>query len=141
MSKCGCGNPKCDKVVTLGDLYREATNRGGKRMSNDTAGLDTTNLGAASLGTVQEVLKQRGNTYGPFINNATYAQVLKHTIRQAPRYNDLAADQREALDNIMQKIARAVTGSAEYLDNWVDMVGYAQLIVDRMQKDKTDGKA
>lgn len=85
--------------------------------------------------TVQDTLKQRGATYGVFMDNAVYAQAMKQFIRTAPQYNGLQPDQKEALDNMLQKIARAITGSANYLDNWVDIAGYAQLVVDRMNKD------
>ncbi len=88
-----------------------------------------------SLGGISAVLAERGKNYGTFMNNAAYAQILKHTIRQMPQFNNLAFDQKEALDNICQKMARMLNGNPAYLDNWIDIVGYGQLVVDRMQRE------
>ena len=33
----------------------------------------------------------------------------------------------EALEMIAHKIARILSGDADYADNWVDIAGYAQL--------------
>jgi hypothetical protein len=34
---------------------------------------------------------------------------------------------------ICQKMARIAVGDADYLDNWIDIAGYAQLVADRLQ--------
>lgn len=89
---------------------------------------------------IQAVLEERGSNYGPFPVNAAYAQALKNFLRSTPGFKRMQPDQQEALDNIMQKIARTLNGNVNYLDNWVDMVGYAQLVVDRMKADEAQTK-
>lgn len=83
---------------------------------------------------LDETLSERGNRYGKFIDNAEIAQDLKAYIRDTQSYSILAADQREALDNICIKMSRILSQGTdpEYVDNWVDMAGYASLVVDRL---------
>ena len=47
--------------------------------------------------------------------------------------------QKEALEMIASKIARALSGDSNHLDNWVDIAGYAQLVVQKLEKE-TDEK-
>jgi hypothetical protein len=46
----------------------------------------------------------------------------------------LACDQQHAVSYILDKIGRILTGDPDYDDNWHDIAGYAQLIVDRLHK-------
>ena len=55
----------------------------------------------------------------------------------AKRNKTLAPDQQEALDMICHKMGRIVNGDADYVDNFRDIAGYAQLVADRMME--TDG--
>jgi hypothetical protein len=50
----------------------------------------------------------------------------------------LAPDQREALEMMQHKIARILNGDATYLDNWVDLVGYLQLVASRLEADNSN---
>lgn len=81
-----------------------------------------------------KILEEREKTYGQFINNATMAQQIKVLMRKSGHWNKLAYDQCEALDVIASKIARACCGDTEYVDNWVDIAGYATLVFTRMQE-------
>ena len=82
---------------------------------------------------VRDILEERGNTYGPFIHNATTAQELKAVVRRAPNWDELTPDMKEALDLILSKVARAVTSSCSHMDNWDDIAGYAMLVADRLR--------
>lgn len=84
--------------------------------------------------TIHEILEARGARYGVFNGHAQVAQELKHTIAVAlgERNKILAVDQQEALDMICHKIARIINGDPNYVDSWYDIVGYAQLVVDRL---------
>ena len=75
---------------------------------------------------IQETLRQRGEVYGSFDNNAEIAQQLKLIVRR--NNGGLAPAQREALEVIMQKVSRILTGDPSYKDNWHDIAGYATLI-------------
>ena len=81
-----------------------------------------------------EVLKERGNRYGEFINNARFTHFLKEEMRKAPSWSKMYADQREALDMIAHKLGRIVNGDPNYADSWRDIEGYAKLVADRLEK-------
>lgn len=80
---------------------------------------------------ISDVLDERGKSYGPFIGHAQITQAIKNAIfsRDASR---LADDQREALEMIAHKIGRIINGNPDYVDSWVDIAGYAQLVADRL---------
>jgi hypothetical protein len=84
---------------------------------------------------VDKILDERASTYGRFVDVAKVAQQLKHVA--AAHTNavgvELKHDQIEALEMIFSKIARIVNGNAGYVDSWVDIAGYAQLVADRLQ--------
>ncbi|WP_395143677.1 DUF6378 domain-containing protein [Moraxella atlantae] len=83
---------------------------------------------------IDDILKERGNNYGSFYSNALISQALKHTIKHGSTYNELSYCQKEALDMIVHKIARIVNGDNTYLDSWIDIIGYSQLVIDEMNK-------
>lgn len=82
--------------------------------------------------TIAETLKERGERYGTFLDNALLAQELKAVMHSAPNWHGLMADQKEGLEIIASKIARALTGDPSYADNFHDIAGYAALIDARM---------
>ena len=85
---------------------------------------------------IQPVLKERGNRYGEFTENAEVSQALKCILKEG-YYGKLPMSyvHKEALDNICQKLARIVCGDPNYEDNWVDIIGYSQLVLDHIRKD------
>jgi hypothetical protein len=89
---------------------------------------------------VKATLAERGNRYGSFDGHAEIAQRLKAITRhfEAVRACDLQADQREALEMIMHKVARILNGDPNYIDNWVDIAGYATLVADRLEEYEQD---
>lgn len=84
--------------------------------------------------TVDEILSERGERYGTFLGHAKLTQTYKSLTRMAmtTRGTELDDDQREALDMIFHKIARIINGDPNYVDSWVDIAGYAQLVADRL---------
>lgn len=85
---------------------------------------------------INDVLNQRGTRYGNFETQALITQDLKRMIRRYALQQDTAMspDQWEALDMICSKIARIINGDPDYDDSWVDIAGYAQLIVNRLRE-------
>lgn len=83
---------------------------------------------------VGAVLEERGKRYGKFEDHAELSQTLKMVIydRVIERSLVLADDQKEAIDMICHKIARIINGDPDYVDSWVDIAGYAQLVADRL---------
>lgn len=80
---------------------------------------------------LQTTLKDRGAIYGDFTDNAEIAQKLKTTLEEGGSWSQMSAAHKEALEVIMQKASRIVTGDPEYTDNWHDIQGYAKLAEDR----------
>jgi hypothetical protein len=81
---------------------------------------------------VETTLKERQSNYGDFSENARIAQELKSVVQHAPGWilqcNQV---QREAIEMILFKISRIVTGNPHYKDNWHDIQGYAKLAEER----------
>lgn len=84
---------------------------------------------------IETILSVRGDRYGPFLGHAQVTQRLKQVIAEelARRTKVLSSDKQEALDMIFHKIGRIVNGDPEYDDSWVDIAGYAQLIVNNLR--------
>jgi hypothetical protein len=53
-------------------------------------------------------------------------------------WKNLVSDQREALDMIVHKIGRIINGDPNYIDSWQDIIGYAQLVKDRLESAPTN---
>lgn len=88
---------------------------------------------------VDNILDQRGKRYGNFFTQGLITQDLKRMIRRYANQvgTEMAPDQWEALDMICSKISRIVNGDPDYDDSWVDIAGYAQLIVNRLREDQS----
>lgn len=84
------------------------------------------------MSNVQNTLNEREKRYGRFMDNAETAQLLKDVIHAAPRWEDLEYDQAEALDLIVSKIGRMLSGDVNYIDSWHDIAGYATLVENRL---------
>lgn len=87
---------------------------------------------------IETMLQGREQRYGTFPGHAEISQHLKTTIRRylCQRDQHLAADQDEALEMICHKIARIINGDPDYVDNWVDIAGYATLVAHRLECDQ-----
>lgn len=91
------------------------------------------------VNSINSILTERGSRYGSFEGHAKVSQNIKHSMRNSNKWNMLDDDMTEALEMIAHKIGRILNGDPEYLDSWVDIVGYTQLVVNRLEHDK--GKA
>lgn len=93
---------------------------------------------------INKVLKERGNRYGTFEGNATLSQDFKSLFKNHRRLigkQDLPSVQKEAVDMILHKLSRIANGDATYVDNWVDIAGYAQLVVSTLTGESFKEKA
>jgi len=82
---------------------------------------------------IDEVLGESGNRYGLFITHALVTQNIKRAMVDSVNWPDLPDDMKEALEMVAHKIGRILNGDPEYADNVVDIIGYMQLVLDRMQ--------
>lgn len=82
---------------------------------------------------VEQVVEARGKTHGDWGKMADVAQTLKATLHQAPNWGRLSLMQRETLDSVCTKIARIVVGDASVREHWVDLIGYLEITLHRME--------
>lgn len=92
-----------------------------------------------------EVLEERGTRYGVFMGQAQIAQSLHLVLDQGMKLTgktkfSFAPDQLEAMNMIVNKIARIYNGDPHYSDSWRDIAGYATLVADRLDNDKEEEK-
>ena len=90
--------------------------------------------------TVEKTLEERGARYGQFIDHATIAQGLINVLHEAPNWQKLEPDMRQALHVIMDKTARILNGDPYYQDNWHDIIGYSTLVERRLIKEEEQKK-
>ena len=84
---------------------------------------------------VKEILEDRGSIYGDYKEVAKTAQELKTAARTAEGwYHNLPGYQKEAIDMILHKIARAIEGNKYFVENWDDIAGYASLVAEEIRK-------
>ena len=92
---------------------------------------------------VNDILEQRGSRYGDFKTHADITQTFKavantYLLSLNKRLNP---SQHESLDMIFHKIGRIINGDPNYADSWVDIAGYAQLVVNQLEGKKDNGKS
>lgn len=90
--------------------------------------------GRMSKGEVEQMLAERGARYGAFSGHARITQGLKDVMKDTSGWGKLRDDQKEALEMVVHKIGRVLNGDPNWIDSWVDIVGYAQLVVDELKK-------
>ena len=83
---------------------------------------------------VKDVLEQRGSIYGEFKDVARTTQLLFNLMYDSHSVRTHSMDM--ALYMIASKIARIVNGDPKHIDNWVDIAGYAQLVVNELEESK-----
>ena len=83
---------------------------------------------------VSVILKERGDRYGSFDSHASITYGIKEVMQASPNWvgGKLSYSQREALDMVAHKIGRILNGDPNYQDSWVDIAGYAKLVVDEL---------
>jgi hypothetical protein len=85
---------------------------------------------------VDTVLNERGSRYGKFIDVSKATQDLETALYDNMSFEKckgLPPDMGVALDMICHKLARIAVGDENYVDNWVDIAGYAKLVADRLE--------
>lgn len=81
---------------------------------------------------IQAIIKQRGEAYGDYRDQAEIARKFKSEIEK--HTEKMTATQREALDMIAVKISRLINGDPWHRDSWVDIVGYATLVISELDR-------
>jgi len=91
---------------------------------------------------IDDTIKGRDASYGPFAKQAGMAQTLKAIMRTARGWDNLDSDMKEALDMIAAKMSRVLIGDPKVADSWHDIAGYARLVELRLAPgvNSTNGK-
>lgn len=92
---------------------------------------------------VDTVLSSRRNIYGEFRDNAEVTQNLMHIlsrkfidINSGEAWDKIPDTQKVAMYMICHKLARIVCGDPNYTDNWLDIAGYATLVINELENKK-----
>jgi len=83
---------------------------------------------------ISATLNERGKRYGTFTGHSTVTQSIKRALYSSPKWDELADDQKEAIEMIAHKLGRILNGDPNYHDSWHDIVGYAKLVADRLER-------
>lgn len=81
----------------------------------------------------KQILEERGKTHGAFTDNAQVSQDLKHIAYGGKNWETMSDVQHEALDMILHKVARLLSGNPNEPDHWKDIAGYAELVVKELK--------
>jgi hypothetical protein len=82
---------------------------------------------------IQETLAERGSRYGEFDEHARITQNLKRAMADSPNWSALPDDMKEALEMVAHKMGRILNGDPDYDDSWRDIIGYTQLVLNRLE--------
>lgn len=74
---------------------------------------------------IEQTLEERGKTHGDFSEQAVLLQDMKQLC--AKQLKKLSPEQRTAMELIMLKQVRILTGGNQCRDSWHDIAGYAKL--------------
>jgi hypothetical protein len=83
------------------------------------------------IGPTTQLLEDRGTTHGSFEDNARISQGLKEWMRGNHGWSKLTDVEREAMDMIALKFSRVLSGKSLEKQHWEDIVGYAQLALNK----------
>jgi hypothetical protein len=84
------------------------------------------------------ILDARRKTHGEWNRNSACSQGLKSVMRIWKSPVNWTPSQNEALDNLAQKTSRIVCGDPNFVDHWVDMARYCDLVVSEIKAMKQE---
>lgn len=94
---------------------------------------------------VNKTLDEREPRYGNFMGHARVSQLIQEIMitsyelaHPGKKWTiDVSFDQRESLLMISNKLGRIINGDPDYIDTWHDIAGYATLVANRLESDKS----
>lgn len=76
------------------------------------------------------IVEERAKIRGSFDDQSRMSQCLKMTVRASPsKFPTMHHVTKEAVDQILEKLARALTGDQWERETWVDIQGYCELVL------------
>ena len=85
---------------------------------------------------IGNLLGERQQTHGTYSQVSGTCQAIKRTMRQQGGWEYLSNGQAEALEMIAMKIARILSGNANFADHWEDIEGYARLVSSELERER-----
>jgi hypothetical protein len=76
---------------------------------------------------VTDLLHDRGLVHGKWEENARLSWYFQLVLMSGANWKELSNSQRVALQMIVHKIGRILSGDMNYRDHWDDIIGYAKL--------------
>lgn len=93
------------------------------------------------MSSIDATLAERGTRYGQFTGHARITQDMKRAMTASSKWEQLADDQKEALEMVVHKIGRILNGDPDYQDSWTDIIGYTRLVEMRLANEEAAAKA
>ena len=87
---------------------------------------------------IQEVLKERKSTHGEYTEHARCTQRIMDAVMAERNWHILTPIQKETLHMIAHKIGRIMVGNPNHEDHYTDIIGYTQLVLDRLPSPETE---
>ena len=89
------------------------------------------------MSNINGILNEREKTHGNVDNVGLVYRLLHKALYVGKNGNDdYSSVQELVLDAIFMKIARISCGDANFKDHWIDIVGYATLAVNELEKNE-----
>lgn len=130
--------------LLLSQMDTELRRQGGSVTETTPASYMRSNNGSLIMEqNIDNILSARETTHGCYVEQSTASQTLKRLCEQARNWDQMPCYMRESVHLIQQKIARIICGDPWEKDHWVDIMGYAALVLrelDRLQEEgRNDG--
>jgi len=89
---------------------------------------------------IDTILSTREMTHGSYVEQSTASQTLKRLCEQARNWDQMPCYMRESVHLIQQKVARIICGDPFERDHWVDIMGYAALVLRELDRLQEEGR-
>ena len=89
---------------------------------------------------IDTILSTRETTHGSYVEQSTASQTLKRLCEQARNWDQMPCYMRESIHLIQQKVARIICGDPFERDHWVDIMGYAALVLRELDRLQEEGR-
>lgn len=83
---------------------------------------------------INKILEERGKNYGDFSEVCNLLFNLNECIRSHHNYLNLSNEHKIVFEMIFLKIARCICGDSNYSDNIRDIIGYATLLLNNLER-------
>lgn len=84
---------------------------------------------------IDQVLDERGENYGSYNTHSIVAEGMMTTLAIASNYQELPRHLEHTFRLIIDKMTRAANGNWRHRDNLVDIIGYATLSLNELDRE------